>query len=371
MPRVALTVLFFCASVLVCSASSESRVALVIGNANYDAASGLPNAARDADLIAKTLLATGITDVTLAKDLNRDNLIATLRAFASKADAADWAIIYYAGHGIEVAGENYLIPIDAKLANTRDISFETVGLQQVLQTTENARTLSLIILDACRDNPFAASISGKDRTRSIGRGLAAVEPSGATAVFYSAKGGTTAADGEGLNSPFAQALAKELLTPGLEINMLFRRVRQDVFTSSNRQQEPFMYGSLPPSEFYFIPPSRSSAAEQAAGLTLGDSTFEMFGLRLTPLSPELKHARGYEQSVDGIAVDAVLPSFAEAYTSNIGKGDVIVEVNEKAVRNATEFRLAIADAEALGRGSVLLVSDNEGQVRFTTLRRKQ
>ena len=373
MVRIIFAILALSMSAITCSAASENRVALVIGNSNYQAVPGLPNATRDADLIAQTLRDTGISDVTLAKDLDRDSLIGALREFGAKADAADWAVIYYAGHGIEVAGENYLIPTDAKLASTRDISFETVSLEQVLQTTENARTLSLIFLDACRDNPFAAKIQSKDKSRSIGRGLAAVEPTGATAVFYSAKGGTTAADGDGLNSPFAQALAKELVTPGLEINMLFRRVRQEVYTSTYKEQEPFVYGSLPPTEFFFIPSTVSYSDQQVNETSSGaDSTaFEMLGLRFSPLNEQLKRARRYHEDLQGLAIDQVLPEFGEEYTAKVAAGDILVEVNQEVVKNAEDLERVITRQRNRGKSSLLLLANPEGMLRFETLREKE
>jgi tetratricopeptide (TPR) repeat protein len=236
-------------------APAETRVALVIGNSSYSNAGSLPNARGDAEKIAATLRRVGFSTVTLSLDLPREKISEALKSFAALADRADWAVVYYAGHGIEFGGANYLIPTDAKIASDRDISFETVSLDQVMIAVEGAQKLRLVILDACRDNPFAKTMRRTMPTRSLGRGLTRVEPEGATLVVFAAKDGQVANDGDaGGNSPFATAFAKYIETPGLEINFLFRKVRDDVLTATGRRQEPFVYGSLPAAEFYFRRP---------------------------------------------------------------------------------------------------------------------
>ena len=163
-------------------------------------------------------------------------------------------MVYYAGHGIEVGGTNYLVPVDARLRKDTDAEFEAVPLTQVLTAVRGARKLRLVILDACRDNPFAAQMRRTVAVRAVTRGLARVEPTGATLVAYAAKEGEVALDGEGQGSPFVLSLVKRLDEPGLEINKLFRLVRNDVLIATGGKQEPFVYGSLPPDDFYFRPP---------------------------------------------------------------------------------------------------------------------
>jgi tetratricopeptide (TPR) repeat protein len=230
----------------------ERRVALVIGNAAYRNAAVLPSPRRDAETLAATLRAIGFHTVTLESDLSRDRLIEVLRGFSKQAEQADWAMIYYAGHGMELNGTNYLLPVDATIDSDRDIQFAGVTLDHAIASVESARRLRLVVLDACRDNPFARSMKRTTTTRSVGRGLARVEPEGATLVAYAAKHGEVALDGEGGNSPFVAALAKHLPTPGLEINKLFRLVRDEVLTATQRKQEPFVYGSLPADDFFFV-----------------------------------------------------------------------------------------------------------------------
>jgi tetratricopeptide (TPR) repeat protein len=232
----------------------EKRVALVVGNSTYRAAPALPNARRDADAVAAALRHVGFETVNLASDLPKEKFVDALRAFARLSEQADWALIYYAGHGIELNGINYLIPVDARLETDRDVQFETLPLDQLLSAVEGARKLRIILLDACRENPFARQMRRTLASRSIGRGLARVEPDGGTLVAYAAKHGEVALDGEGGNSPFVTALVRHIATPGIEINKLFRLVRDDVLTATGRRQEPFVYGSLPGEDFYFAAP---------------------------------------------------------------------------------------------------------------------
>ncbi len=234
---------------------AERRIALIIGNSAYRNVPPLPNPVRDATSVAEVLRRTGFSIVTLQTDLPKEKLVDALRNFAQLADTADWALVYYAGHGIEMGGSNYLIPVDARLATDRDVSFEAVPLDQVLSAVEGAKKLKLVVLDACRDNPFASQMRRTLNTasRSIGRGLASIEPEAGTLVVYAAKHGETALDGDGANSPFASALIKNIQTPGLEVRRMFDYVRDDVMDMTQRRQQPFSYGSVSGrQEFYFV-----------------------------------------------------------------------------------------------------------------------
>lgn len=230
------------------------RVALVIGNSAYTAVKPLPNTERDADLVGTALREAGVDDVTVLYDLDRFGMVSALRTFAKKADAADWAVIYYAGHGMEIAGKNYLVPTDAVLETDRDVPNEAVSLDSLMASIDGARQLKMVLLDACRNNPFAQQMKLTVATRAVDRGLARVEPTGAALVVYAAKEGTTATDGVGANSPFAIAFASRVAQPGLEVNKIFRFVRNDVLGSTGNKQEPHVYGSLPPEDFYFVAP---------------------------------------------------------------------------------------------------------------------
>jgi len=232
--------------------SYGKRVALVIGNAKYTHAGMLQNPIKDAQLLAATLRSSGFQSVTTKTDLTREGIIQALREFSKVADTADWAVIYFSGHGIEFGGVSYIIPVDAQLYADKDIELETISIRQLLNTVDGAKRLRLLILDACRNNPFAGQMRRTMASRSIGQGLAGVEPEAGTLVIYAAKHGETALDGKD-NSPFVQALTRRVQQkPDLEVRRLFDFVRDDVLASTGRRQQPFSYGSLSASEdFYF------------------------------------------------------------------------------------------------------------------------
>lgn len=246
-------------------AHAEKRAALVIGHSAYKFTQRLPNPANDALAVAATLKSIGFRDVEVAIDNTIEGLRNTIRKFGNKAATLDLALVYYAGHGMELGGANYLLPIDAKLKTDRDLDYEAITLDLILRAIEPAKRMRIVILDACRNNPFAAQmkISGTVQ-RSVTRGLVRVEPSGDTLVAYAAKAGTVAEDGDGKNSPYTSALLKHVGTPGLEISMLFRRVRDTVLAETNGRQEPFVYGSLRGEAIYLVPPETKSAANTAA-----------------------------------------------------------------------------------------------------------
>ncbi len=245
-------------------AHAGGRVALIIGNSDYATVPALRNPARDAAAMSAAFRQVGFDVVTTAGDLNRERLVSTLQTFAKLADSADWAVIYYAGHGIELGGINYLIPVDAQLATDRDAKFEAIALDQVLESVSGAKKLRLVILDACRDNPFLNRTRQIVATRSIGRGLARIEPQGGTLVAYAARDGQVALDGSDANSPFVASMIRHMVVPGIELSKLFRLVRNDVLIATGNRQEPFVYGSLPPEDFYFVPPASVQGADPDA-----------------------------------------------------------------------------------------------------------
>ena len=246
--------------------AAERWIALVIGNAAYASVPKLANPQKDAETVAATLREIGFEQVKLLANANRAMLLDALRTFAEAAEGADWALIYYAGHGIEVSGTNYVLPVDSRVASDRDVQFEAVALPQLLASVEGARKLRLVILDACRDNPFLAQIKLSASTRSLRRGLARVEPSGGVLVAYAAKEGQVAMDGDA-QSPFVASLVRNMRTPGLEINRLFRRVRTEVLGATDNRQEPFVYGSLPDEDFFFTRPRESAIPGTADGVS--------------------------------------------------------------------------------------------------------
>src|SRR5471032_3391311 len=182
------------ALLVVCQpAFAEKRVALVLGNSAYQNVAPLPNPVNDGAVIAATLTQAGFDVVDSRHDLPAAETRRALRDFADRARDADIAVVYYAGHGIEVEGTNYLIPVDAKLERDSDVYDEAFSLDRILLAVEPARQLRLVILDACRDNPFAKTMKKTLASRSVGRGLAKIEPTSPnTLIAYAAKAGSTA-----------------------------------------------------------------------------------------------------------------------------------------------------------------------------------
>jgi caspase domain-containing protein/putative peptidoglycan binding protein len=244
-------------------AFADKRAALVIGNSAYQKAASLPNPVNDARAVGEVFKRAGFDVVDIRYDLDGRALRQAVRDFSLVTRDADVAIIFYAGHGIEFAGSNYIIPTDAKLEWDFDIEDETVSLDRMLKTVETAKRLRLIILDACRDNPFVASTKRTVATRSISRGLAKIEPmSSDTLIAFAAKAGSVAEDGGGTHSPFTTALLKHIAVPGLDVRFAFGRVRDEVLKATGNRQEPFVYGSLGGDTVSIVPPVPMAAADE-------------------------------------------------------------------------------------------------------------
>ena len=225
------------------------RVALVIGNADYKIAP-LQNPANDAAAVATALeRQLGFDKVMLRTNLGADGFRAALLELARETAGAELGLVYFAGHGTEVGGKNFLIPVDATLARSSALALEAIPLDAVLEQLDGVRRLKLVILDACRNNIFG--LAGAKRSQS--RGLARIEPEDNTLVAYAAKEGTTADDGKGPHSPYTMALLRHIATPGLEINLLFRRVRTDVLAATGGGQQPAEYHSLGDKEIFLVP----------------------------------------------------------------------------------------------------------------------
>jgi uncharacterized caspase-like protein len=259
--------LFLLAFLFVFSANharADKRVALVIGISNYQQVPRLANPWRDADALSALFRKSGFDVVDSERDLGIADLRRAIREFSSKVRDADIAVIYYAGHGMEVDGTNYLVPADAKLSNDFDVEDEAVSLDRMLRALDSVKRLRLVILDACRDNPFSRTMKRTVASRSIGRGLAKVEPTMSnTLIAFAAKAGAVAEDGDGVNSPFATALVRYIAEPGLDLRIAFGRVRDDVLKATDNRQEPFVYGSLGGDTVALVPQAAKSADAEA------------------------------------------------------------------------------------------------------------
>jgi uncharacterized caspase-like protein len=310
--------LVFCAG----PAFAAKRVALVLANSAYQNAPQLANPVNDGAVIARTLKDAGFDVVDSRHDLPALETRRALREFADSARDADIALVYYAGHGIEVDGANYLIPVDAKLERDTDVYDEALSLDRVLVAIEPAKQLRLTILDACRDNPFGKTMKRTIAARSIGRGLAQVEPTSPnTLIAYSAKAGSTAQDGDGSNSPFTIALSKHLTTPGLDVRRAFGFVRDDVLKTTNSKQEPFVYGSLGGDDVPLVPAKVVAVAPAQ------------------PVNPQAEVRRDYELALqvgNKAAWDAFLAQHPDGFYSSLAKIQLDKIAAEQAHAVATE-----------------------------------
>jgi uncharacterized caspase-like protein len=220
---------------------AETRLALVIGNAKYQRAAELSNPINDARLISRRLAAHGF-DVAIQLDADLKGMKRALRDFYGKVYAsgpASVALIYYSGHGVQVKGANYLIPIDATIDREADIELEAVRVDSIMELiSESGSALNIVILDACRNNPFRGF-------RAVSRGLAQIDAPSGTLIAFSTAPGKAAADGPaGGNSPYTAALDRQFGLAGTKIEDVFKRVRQRVYADSRGEQVPWESSSL-------------------------------------------------------------------------------------------------------------------------------
>jgi uncharacterized caspase-like protein len=258
-------------AIAVIPAAAEKRVAFVAGNAAYAQAGTLTNPVNDASDIARALTQSGF-EVILGVNLDRRTFEEKLRAFSRSLEDADTAVVFYAGHGLQVAGRNYLVPVDASLKTERDLDFETIGLDFILRQMEAGRDgkTSIVFLDACRDNPLARNLARSMGTRSasVGSGLAEVQTGVGTFIAFSTQPGNVALDGAGRNSPFTAALSNRIKEPGKNLTALMIEVRKDVLKATSGRQVPWDHSALT-ADFFFLPvasqPDQVSQLPEAGG----------------------------------------------------------------------------------------------------------
>jgi len=216
--------------------SNEKRFALVIGNGAYAGSARLDNPVADSEAIAASLKRHGF-QVYLERNLTRPQMIAAIQKFSMDASDADLSVLYFAGHGVQINGVNFLVPIDVSVADANRMGFDAVSLNTLIDTALPGKA-RLVFLDACRDNPWL-----KSGTRGLTRGLAPVSVTSGTLISYATKDGSVAFDGSGRHSPFTQALLEHIDQPE-DIGIVLRRVRERVMKLTNGQQQPWEYGSL-------------------------------------------------------------------------------------------------------------------------------
>lgn len=309
-------------------AHADRRVALVIGNSAYKSAPKLGNPVNDATLVGGMFKKAGFDSVDVRLDLSASEMRRMLREFAGRTRDAEMAVIYYAGHGIELDGTNYLIPTDATLETDGDVLDETIPVERALFAVEPAKQLRLIILDACRDNPFSKTMKRTLASRAIGRGLAKVEPTSPnTMIAFAAKAGSTASDGDSKNSPFAVALVEHLPKPGLDLRKAFGFVRDDVLKATGYKQEPYVYGSLGGDDVPLVANKPAATGPQA--------------------SPQDAIRRDYELALQLATRDgweAFLAQYPEGFYANLAKGQ-LNKIGAEETRAAAEQKAKAAEQE--------------------------
>ncbi|MCK1625702.1 caspase family protein [Bradyrhizobium sp. 160] len=309
-------------------AHADRRVALVIGNSAYKSAPKLGNPVNDATLVGGMFKKAGFDSVDVRLDLSASEMRRMLREFAGRSRDAEMAVIYYAGHGIELDGNNYLIPTDATLETDGDVLDETIPVERALFAVEPAKQLRLIILDACRDNPFAKTMKRTLASRAVGRGLAKVEPTSPnTMIAFAAKAGSTASDGDSRNSPFAAALVEHLPKPGLDLRKAFGFVRDDVLKATSYKQEPYVYGSLGGDDVPLVAVKPAATGPQA--------------------NPQEAVRRDYELALqlgtrDGW--EAFLAAYPDGFYANLAKGQ-LNKIAAEETRAGAEQKAKAAEQE--------------------------
>ena len=313
-------------------AFAEKRVALVLGNSAYQNVNRLANPANDSGAISETLKSAGFDVVDLKRDLKVADMRRALRDFSDKVRDADVAVVYYAGHGMEIDGTNYVIPVDAVLERDIDAYDEAIPLDRILTVIEPAKTLRLVILDACRDNPFSQTMKRTIGSRAIGRGLAKVEPgSPNTLIAFAARAGSTASDGDGKNSPFTTALIKYLPRPGLDLRKAFGFARDDVLKATGNKQEPFVYGSLGGDDVSLVPAAPAPVVTAPAA------------------NPSADIRRDYELALQlgtRSAWNSFLTTYPSGFYSDLAKGQIDKIASEETRVAATEKARLAAEEKA-------------------------
>lgn len=292
--RVGIAIAAACLS-LAAHSQATNRVALVIGNADYKVGK-LANPVNDARAMAARLKTLGF-DVILRENLQQRDLGSVYREFRSKIAPGGVAVVFYAGHGLQIKGQNYFPAVDSRIDGEEDVPLQSLNLGTLLDNMEEAKAgVSLVFLDACRDNPYAR------RFRSASRGLAKVEASSGTLIHYATRPGSVAADGVGRNGTYTEELLAQISEPGMPVELMLKRVTNRVVEKTSGKQEPWMEGSLR-GDFYFVGGAPAIQAQASARAPKGrfDGKWD-----LTVECPEHQDAKGYTRSYGVEVVDGAL-----------------------------------------------------------------
>ncbi len=243
-------------------AQADRRVALVIGNAEYAHTTKLKNPQADAEAMAGLLQSLGFK-VVRGINLGLDAMTDHINRFANEAGGADVALFFYAGHAFQLDGRNLLVPVDARIKNEFEAKRRTIEIDSILDYTMESAKVKLVLLDGCRDNPFAEQMISRTRNVVLTPGLAEMKSTKGTLIAFATSPGKAALDGEGRNSPFTRALLVHLPTPGLELGLALKRVRAQVVEETREQQLPWDHNSM--TGEFFMKPGQVAAAPQVAG----------------------------------------------------------------------------------------------------------
>jgi uncharacterized protein len=313
-------------------AQAQNRVALIVGNGTYQNAPPLPTTLNDAADIAQSFERLGFATTKLF-DASYEDFRRAIRRFNELTQNADLAVVYFGGHALAVGGENWLLPVDAELRTDLDVAEEAIALNSLMQSVGRAALLGVVILDASRSNPFAERMRRTAQSRAVDRGLARVEPAQNVLVAYASKDGTTNDDRGGRNSPYAAALLRHLESPGLDINFMLRKVRDDVLSHTSRRQQPFVYGSLPNNPIYLKEPSISIhsdevksevvPADETVWQTIRDATDKNLIADFLNRFPSSLHAKEAEARLKSLDATLIAPSReTNASTKPVSNDDV-------------------------------------------------
>ena len=305
--------------------AAAKRVALVIGNSAYKHTQPLDNPRNDAADMAAVLKKLGF-EVIEGFDLQKAGLEHKVRDFAAALSDADVGLFYYAGHGLQAAGQNYLVPVDAELATASALDFETVRLDLVHRTMERETKTNILFLDACRNNPLARNLARAMGTRSveIGRGLAAVESGAGTLISFSTQPGNVALDGSGRNSPFAGALVRHLMTSSDDLSAILINVRNDVMKETRDKQVPWEHSALRGRVWFKGAPSPGSAALPLA----------------SAVAPPLSEAALAWQTIESTQDASVFEAFRRQFGADNPVYDQLAASKIAALKRAQEQKVA-------------------------------
>lgn len=310
---------------------AQERVALVIGIGSYTNISPLPNPTNDAKLMAETLREIGF-EVIEAIDINQIEMRRAIRDFGEAMERAGpegIGLFFYAGHGVQVRGVNYLIPLGTRIERESDVPIEAVDASVILESMYFSPTqLNFVILDACRNNPFARGF------RSAGRGLARMDAPSGTLIAYATAPGDVAADGDGVNSPYTQALATAMTDPELSVERMFREVRNEVMTKTNNRQVPWEASSLTGADFYFSPRAQEPEPSTAA----------VPGPAAQPGRPDMLVWNGIQNSENPIDYQVFIAQFPESE---------LVPFAEARIQTLEEQQVALSTPAPTSRGDDL------------------